>query len=919
MLHFLRIVIFCFLISQVICIYCHSQCNSLSILKDLQLVKNNPSINNVQKRELFFEMKDKFENCKLGADSVYAMILNEIGIVDFQSKKYLDAIYLTTTALRINLSSNENCSRIASIENCSLIAHYYDQLFLFSKAINYYDTCITLASQYKSKYKYIADARLFKAYIYFRLGDYEKDIEESTIGLNFCKQFNDTLSYLRFLNQRGQGFFFENNLVQANADINLALVFCDIINDTFQKASAFKIKALIEEKNNNYLKAKKYFESCVAFRLKTKRYEVVASDYNDFANFYKSFSFSKAIKYYNKAQVLAKKKADSGRLAMININIGRTYVSESNFRTAINFFFNAFNYLKLNNKGNFFENPKSAQINLLGNKTIVITAFQNKMEMLLEQFGKTKTIYFLQKALNTALLIDTVITQIRQEQLEEQSKLFWRDQTRQFYSRTIEACYLANNPSLAFYFMEKSRAVLLNDKLNEIGATAQLPASEAAKQENLQINIVEQQQKLYSLDESSPQYTTQQILLLKAKDDYEHYIKSLEQKYPVYYQYKYADEVPSLDSLKKYLTKNNQSFVDYFLGDTVTYILSVTPTTTKFIKLSKEQFNKNQLNDFIQYCSNKELLNNHYNSFAKLAQNLYNNLFGPLQIQKGSIIICPDNFLIPFEALCTDADGKNFLLTNFSFTYVYSARYFLAKQNITTNVSGNFIGMAPVSFSNYLKVPDLINSGNALTNAAENYSRTKILIQKNATRKNFFQQIGNYNIANIFSHAYADSTNSEPKLYMQDSVIRLSELQFINHPATQIVVLSACETNVGKNATGEGIYSLARGFASVGVPSVSATLWKADEETIYSITELFNKNLAAGMQKDVALQQAKLTFLQNNQNEKLLPYFWANMVLVGNTEPVSLSKDSKLWLWLTIGSVLVLIILALFYFKRTNK
>ena len=46
---------------------------------------------------------------------------------------------------------------------------------------------------------------------------------------------------------------------------------------------------------------------------------------------------------------------------------------------------------------------------------------------------------------------------------------FWRDKTRSLYENAIEACYLLNDPEKAFYFFEKSRAVLLNDQLNELG------------------------------------------------------------------------------------------------------------------------------------------------------------------------------------------------------------------------------------------------------------------------------------------------------------------------------------------------------------------------------------------------------------------------------------------------------------------
>jgi hypothetical protein len=118
-------------------------------------------------------------------------------------------------------------------------------------------------------------------------------------------------------------------------------------------------------------------------------------------------------------------------------------------------------------------------------------------------------------------------------------------------------------------------------------------------------------------------------------------------------------------------------------------------------------------------------------------------------------------------------------------------------------------------------------------------------------------------------------------------------------------------------ATGEGIYSLARGFASSGIPSVSATLWKADEDAIYEITQSFDRNLAQGMRKDDALQQAELEFMQHG-NEKLLPYFWANMVLVGNAAPVKLSSPNN-WGLIVLITGIALFITTLVIIKNRRR
>ena len=178
--------------------------------------------------------------------------------------------------------------------------------------------------------------------------------------------------------------------------------------------------------------------------------------------------------------------------------------------------------------------------------------------------------------------------------------------------------------------------------------------------------------------------------------------------------------------------------------------------------------------------------------------------------------------------------------------------------------------------------------------------------------------IGGYTVVNVFSHASADSTATEPRLYMENAAINLSELQLNNKPAARLVA-SACQTNVGKNATGEGIYSQARGFSSPGIPSIAATLWNADEDMIYEISSKFNKYLSQRMSKDMALRSAKLGFLKSYAgSEKLLPHYWANLVMIGNTEPLALSAGINKWWWVA-GSGIALIAGVVFAIKRRQQ
>jgi len=900
------------------------QCAENEIYNKAAAIEANSSLSATQKLNAFYALKIESERCKLPEDSVYAKILEEISVLEFRAKNYTVALSYALDALRINNSGRKNCSKLQAVKNYSTLAHYYDQMLLFVKALAYYDSTITLSANVGTL-NYIIDARLYKSYVYFRAGDFQKGVEESTVGLALCKMNNDTLSFLRFLNQRAQSLFFQDKLEQADQDVKSAIQLATNLNQPLQLASAYKMKGFICARRRDFPSAETSFIRSIGARLLTKDYGQIASDYNDFGNFYRDSArlYDKAKECYRKGISYAQNIADSIRLGMINVNLTRTFFYEHNYPQAESSYLNQMQFFNLSAGNDFLLNPPAQAINLVGNKHIITAILKDKIALLLTEYQQTKHKKYLSATLQTARVADSVITQTRYEQVGQQSKLYWRNNTRELYNNSIDACYLANDPAAAFFFLEKSRAVLLSDRLNELGAMAHLPPAESAKQEAFQIALTEQEQKLSTLNDNSNDYFVQQNKLLHAKENFEHYIKSLEQKYPAYYQYKYDDEVPTLTDLQKYLAKNNQSFVDYFIGDTVSYILAITPQSAKFIRLTQEEFNREQLVSFLQLFSDKEKLNSNYAAFAATSNSLYKMLFQKLQLPKGRVIICSDNFLIPFDALCDDASGKHFLLYDYTFSYVYSARYLMKPFSNPTAV-GNFLGFAPVSFANYLDVPPLKNAADALHASAAFYKNDKLFTGQNATRSNFFNYASSYSVVSIFSHARADTTENEPVLFMQDSVIHLSELQRLSNPAAKLVLLSACQTNIGKNATGEGVYSLARGFSSAGIPSVVATMWKADEQTIYAISEKFNEYLSHGMSKDEALQKAKLFFIQNNGNEKMLPYYWANMIVIGNTDAINLAtKQNNYWWWIAGVCCLVLAGLWIFrtrvFIKTNNK
>ena len=222
-----------------------------------------------------------------------------------------------------------------------------------------------------------------------------------------------------------------------------------------------------------------------------------------------------------------------------------------------------------------------------------------------------------------------------------------------------------------------------------------------------------------------------------------------------------------------------------------------------------------------------------------------------------------------------------------------------------------FLGIAPVQFddivvrrdSRYVhkSMPGLTGSDNALVNSSSHYKPAVLLSGNKATRLAFQENISRSTVVQLFTHADAttapDSTGlAEPTIFFADSALRLSEIQASQHVATQLVLLLACKTGLGINQKGEGVFSLARGLASLGVPSILTTLWSVEDKSTYRLSQLFHEQLATSLPKDIALQQAKLQFLDEASTLELLPSEWAGIILIGNTDPLTSSSPVGLWI-----------------------
>jgi CHAT domain-containing protein len=882
----------------------------LAIWDSLLHIEQAQGLSAQRKLALVIPLREAFEKGGYPRDSVYARLLHRIAVFEYYTTKAYDScIANNLEAIRINTSGRKGACLSFAAGSYRNMGYYYKGLSIYDQALNYFDSAIELANRFPGQQAVVKTCRQEKSNIYSIKGDYEKCIEEATLGILLSQDTHDTAYSIILLYQRALAEAKAGDIAAAVNDIELDRQLALFTRDTVAQGNSLAIKAFIDGTTSHTQDALQEYRQVFKL-LSTRPASVSLADYYlDEGNLLmeKMNRLPEAEASYQKAFELAQQIRDPIEAAAACIDLNALHHNKNNYRQAILDIHQALQQLHITLEKDILRNPPFGALVAQQNKQLLVMAFANKTDDLLEFYKSTRDTSMLTACVHTALLADSLITALRQEQTDEPSKLAWRTATRWFYSSALEASWLAHDANAAFFFMEKSRSVLLNDKLNELGASALLPPGELARQQQLQLFLIQQERHLADLPDSSPDYRRAELVFLQAKDSLERYTRSLEQKAPAYYQYKYADAVPSLQALQGLLRRGDRHFVHYFLTDSVIYMLGITASDTRMIRVPYRDIGQ-EINSFLRLCADRQAENSDFNGFGRLAHHLYTVLLEPLGWKGGRVFVSPDNFFIPFEALAADSSGRHFLINDFSFDYVYSARYLLQPSHAQQGETG-FLGVAPAFFNARLDVPDLPLSLDACNEAAAYYPSADVLTERRATKKEFLLQAGHYSVVTVYAHARSDSIQKEPLLFLADSVIRLSELPLLHRPAAQLVVLSACQTNAGRNAEGEGIYSLARGFAAAGIPAVAATLWQADEQSIYAITAAFHARLARGMDKDEALRESKLEFIRSSDRGRSLPYYWANMVLVGNPQPLVLAGGwSFSWWWVAGLGVIVVVL-----------
>lgn len=392
-------------------------------------------------------------------------------------------------------------------------------------------------------------------------------------------------------------------------------------------------------------------------------------------------------------------------------------------------------------------------------------------------------------------------------------------------------------------------------------------------------------------------------------------------KYPLYSKMRFDPPGLSLDEAAA-RARNGRSVLTFLSGEEMVYGIAVTSAGARLEVLGRSDSISNAVSQYRSAINTRpvtadfELAASDLKSAGKA---LYEMIAAPLfdRTDLGDhLLIIPDGPLhyLPFETLNSTTSGNvtDYFIFDVDISYAYSYTAFKESTTAGMDFLGDFLGLAP-AFESDGTWRSLAGARAEIESVAERFP-DGITRMDTANYDWFMDHKGKYRVLHFATHAYADEVEPMSSALLLDGggaagrsgVLRASDLYSMRIPA-EMVVLSACNTGTGPVRRGEGVMSLAHGFAYAGSPSVVMTLWPANDEAIKDLMDVFYANLTKGKSKSASISEAKRAYLKGADGYTAHPYFWANLISIGNDDALTLEgrTDIPAWVWVSGGFILI--------------
>ena len=398
------------------------------------------------------------------------------------------------------------------------------------------------------------------------------------------------------------------------------------------------------------------------------------------------------------------------------------------------------------------------------------------------------------------------------------------------------------------------------------------------------------------------------------------WLRELRSRNPRYAALKYPQ--PAALTATQRLLANDTVLLSYSLADPTSFLFAVSANDFQIKRLPSERTLRESVQKFLLAITDKN--NPAPADYRRHALYLSQQLLQPVSRMlagKKALVIVADGPLhrLPFEALflpgttVTRGDFRQlpYLIRRFAVSYAPSASVLAELQNEPRATApkgfiafGDPLYEQPAKDASATTLRAVVAAGRInlqpLPYSREEVSaiaqlfpddQRELFLGDAATEENAKvpERLSRYRLVHFSTHGYVNETKprfsglllSQPRSVTGSEDGLLSAYEIFNLKLkADLVVLSACETGLGKEVRGEGLMSLMRAFIYAGTPSVVVSLWKVNDESAADLMVRFYRHLQKdGISKSEALRQAQLETINDNG----FPFFWAPFILVGKS------------------------------------
>lgn len=883
------------------------QCpDRLLLLKKIDSLKATNPAAGVQAAELL-PYVHRLEGCPRPADSVFAFLLQRLGLLYYLKGDLPSAVVYTRRAIRL---LEEKCppspTKPPFLVRCYFnLRIFYDSLRQRDEYLAAIDSCTAISLRTGAVDSRSLRALWEKAEYYYDVGDYDRCYRTTLPGQTLTQRYSsgkDSLGFVRnfsslafiALYQLGKYDELEGLLRQKIQEFTM-------IADTAALGTFMDLLSLVYTRKNDYKGALECLQKSYGYSMSMHHQLGCAEALNNtgYLYLYSLHDYNRALVLCRRALASLPAKRERGSFESLEAlavydNIASAYSTKGCPDSALAYFQLAFDQLQpgMNETVLLQNGPNQAYERKRIEYQSLLTV--HKADAYYSHYLLTHDRKSLDESIRIYKLSDLFLKKAIGDQSEIRSQLAFRKNARELYEHAIRASIAAASPDDAFYFFERSRAILLNDQLQK---QASLDDRALAERAVIKKRILRLEKDMEGMSPDAEAYAELQTSLFAAKQELDRYDQVVRKQIAAGRNFSFS----TLSVLRARLEKGQQSFFELYAGDSAVYSLLVSGQRTELGVIKKSRFDSlAQL--YMTYISDAERSNRDMPGFVRTSDALYRLLFADSSAPGGRIVISPDGNYFPYEALVVNNSVKHpvYFLADHPVCYTYSARYFLDTtiDAVAAADGKEFMGIAPVQYASYLHLPDLPGSNGSLDQIASWFSSPDKFTASKASKASFLENYSGYRLIQLYTHAVGNNPGKEPLIYFSDSALALSELIPEKKPLTRIIVLSACETANGEFYQGEGVFSFNREFAALGIPTAVVNCWSVDNKATYRLTELFFKYLSQGEPADIALQKAKKEFFRSESGEQRLPYYWAAPVVTGQATLLPRSGGPFPWFYI---------------------